>query len=1333
MTKLYINQLIKKTMSKLFALAASMLVCMASYAQWTKPSAPAMSEMVIGEECYLYNKDAGGFLVGANDYGTRASVSPTFGHKIYIEKGTAEGSYYIGNYVLQGGMKDNVAYMYMYSWDGIWVDQTKTGSTNNQYTFEKQEDGTYKIGVSPENENVNPTVFQDAYLGTIIPENDTKVYLCYLFNIKGYTLDQFQMIWYFVSPANYQAFTTAVVQYNSAMTLAATISKAEQTAGVDQTVLTAAKDAYANTSTTAEVLQSCNTSLEEAILHAQTRQATADAPVEVLSLLGIATDFNDTGTSGWESTTGAAHKQAANANNAANSEITGNHYENWSGEPFTPGKIYATAKYLLPGVYRLSALAFSSADNCSYLFAGPNRRLVTSKKIDVEEPMDVYTVVSSADTLTVGLDVTVKAANWVGLDNVGLYYLGSSQEALAKYVAETIAAEPDYDTQMAEGGLLCQQTVFEAYRNARTALQNAANVAEAETLYTAFAAASKALAENVAAYNAFEELVHVAEEFLSSTTSSSDEVALLSDYLIDDSPAGESYNGNGSVPVILANCVLDVAQLAKECEYLERLIINAKANAKEDGDDCTDLLLNPRFAESGGWQGVTNASIVWPRGKTDVFPVVEAYNVAFNIYQELTSLQNGLYELTLQSAFRPGDIYSDEYEALASAYAYINSFETKIPSGNAPDLAVVNDANQASDAFAAGYFPVTVYGLVTDGTMKLGITNKVRNIENCVLWAGDVRLTFRGKNAEVLADVISKTMPVANALLSSKAGNAEIAALSAAISDSETAEDKYQALVNLKKAMENVELGTQLYGELAVALKNLSDAIDNSTNADEATLTEARNLLSTSQAAYEGQTYNNEAAQQAIVDLNSMSVAVKLGKTEPTTEPVDYTSAIVNNNFDPARGDKNTSTIEGWTTTTLNGYKQNTASYNKNTFSLSQKLSGLPKGNYKVTVHAFYRAGSYEEEEANINSGIDTHLVMLYAQTAEDLFEKPVMNLSEGGVTSMDDVPAGVNTRTINGIIVPDGTAASVEFYKKGYYLNELEFTVGEDGEATIGMHLDRTIGSNDYVVVGEWKLWYLGDSSAEINEQDVTSLIVNNNFDPARGDKNTSTIEGWTTTTLNGYKKNTASYNKNTFSLSQKLSGLPEGTYKVTVHAFYRAGSYEEEEANINKGVDTHLAKFYAATTDKTWEKPLMNLSEGGVTSMDDVPAGVKTRTINGIIVPDGTDASVEFYKRGYYLNELPFYVGNDGDVTIGMHLDKTIGSNDYVVVGEWKLYYYGSGNIVDDVTGIENVVATENSLSDKTPVAVYSISGIALPSANGKIQIVVMKDGTARKVLRK
>ena len=50
--------------------------------------------MEAGQECYLYNVKAEGFLVGANDYGTRASVGATLGHKVKIEQGTTEAVSY---------------------------------------------------------------------------------------------------------------------------------------------------------------------------------------------------------------------------------------------------------------------------------------------------------------------------------------------------------------------------------------------------------------------------------------------------------------------------------------------------------------------------------------------------------------------------------------------------------------------------------------------------------------------------------------------------------------------------------------------------------------------------------------------------------------------------------------------------------------------------------------------------------------------------------------------------------------------------------------------------------------------------------------------------------------------------------------------------------------------------------------------------------------------------------------------------------------------------------------------------------------------------------------
>lgn len=1318
-------------MNKLVLFASCLFVNITSFAQWTRPSAPVGRSLVAGEECYLYNKGAGAFFVGANDYGTRASVSETTGNKVILVPSEQDANSYKVTNVAESST--NFLPLYIKS-DGIWVDESGNNRGDDLFVFEAQGDGSYRFGFSSLNTEWTPNAFPGAYLGIIPSRNDTRIYVCDPEESDDYAMADCHIDWCFVTPADYTAYVGSMKKYNAAVLLGEYIAEADNLEGVDPDVLSASKSVYGNTSSTIEALELQADALETAIRNAKLSVATISHPVEALSLFGIATDFSDGTCPGWTSTTGASNKQASNGNNAEDFAVTGNHYENWNWDAFAVGKASATATKLPAGVYHLNALAFTNVAGATYLYAGESRKLVEANKIDINKPMDVYTIVVDGN-LEIGLDVQEKGPNWIGLDNVYLYYIGNTAEAYELLVKETLGMEPDYETQLADWQIYCQKSVYENYKAAREALVNASAATEVAQALSAFNAASKAMAESVATYGRYADKVNEAAEWAGNTESVSDEVFLLSDYLMLEEAGENDFNGNGSSVYILKNGLLDNAQMAAELAYLEKLFADAKANSKVDGDDCTDLLKNPDFSEAGGWSGVTNSNITWPVGDTEVYPVMQAHNVACDVYQELSGLQNGLYELNLQAAFRPGDIYAEDYEAIATAYAYINSFEVKIPSGNLDGTVMINEPEEASKAFNEDQFPVVVYGLVTDGTMKVGVTNKVRTIENCRLWAGGATLTFRGKNAEVLAQVISKTVPEAEALSGNFAGKPELDALSKAISDSQDGEDAYHALINLKGAMENVEEGTALYANLAVALKTLSDAIENNTTANQVTINNAKSVLADAQAAYDSQAYSNEEAAQAISDLNAASVSVKMGGGKATEDnPIDYSSMIVNNNFDPARGDKNTSTIEGWTTTTLNGYKENTASYNKNTFALSQTLSGLPKGKYKVTVHAFYRAGSYEEEAANINNGVDTHLAILYAETSVDKFNKPVMNLSEGGVTSADEIPGGVKTQTINGVYVPDGTSPSVAFYNAGYYLNELEFTVGEDGVSTIGMRLDKTIGSNDYVVVGEWKLWYMGDPEEGSVEQNVSELIVNNNFDPARGDKSTTTIEGWTTTTMNGYKENTASYNKNTFALSQKLSGLPEGTYKVTVHAYYRAGSYEEEAANINNGVDTHLTILYSQTADEKYSKPVMNLSEGGVKSADEVPDGAKTQTINGILVPDGTSASVAFYKAGYYLNELPFYVGADGTATIGMYLDKTIGSNDYVVVGEWNLYYYGPGKNTDILGGETDAIDAPVSESGMAvPVAYYSVSGVRLAAPQKGVNIVRMSNGQVRKILIK
>ena len=67
-------------MKKSLLLLASLVMSIGAFAQWAKPI-PQGVELTMGDTLYLYNVEAGGFLMGANDWGTRASVSAGQGNK----------------------------------------------------------------------------------------------------------------------------------------------------------------------------------------------------------------------------------------------------------------------------------------------------------------------------------------------------------------------------------------------------------------------------------------------------------------------------------------------------------------------------------------------------------------------------------------------------------------------------------------------------------------------------------------------------------------------------------------------------------------------------------------------------------------------------------------------------------------------------------------------------------------------------------------------------------------------------------------------------------------------------------------------------------------------------------------------------------------------------------------------------------------------------------------------------------------------------------------------------------------------------------------------------
>ena len=1304
----------------------------ASAETWTAPAAPENTDLRTGEELYLYNRGAKAFMLGANDWGTRASVSPTHGYKVVLE--AVEGAtdtYYLKDFVEN---KDNaLMYFYAYVNDGfesIWVDyatpEDASGERSMKWNITKQADGSYAIW----NADGMGDEMSDLYgpLGVVPSKNDMKLYLCVSVLFPD-DAGNFQTSWDFVAPSVYADYVGKLMQYNAAMALADVINEAGTVDGTDEAAYNAAVQAYENIESTEAALNAAREALAQAIYAARVRNASVANPLEMLQYQAIEQTFTDGTATGWASNTGAQNKQANNGNNAKDFDVTGNHYENWSPSNFTGGKVYATAKNLPAGVYMLTSLAYTVAGNDLYLYAGNRSTAVTATQIDIEQPTEVLSYLTVGGDFEIGLRLEDKTTNWIGLDNVNLYYLGDSDESYTWLSKSILRDDVPYRTLAGTDGYeYYQQSLFDAYVLACDKLQEADNAESVKAALDNYNDLYNEIGRNMKAYAAYYALFEEAVEWMGGTTSESDAVLFLSDYLFIEE--GEGYNGNGTAPYILENGEIGTELIKSETEYFSRLLNDAKASSMGDGDDCTSLIVNPHFTTADGWTKVGFAD--FPVGPEN-YRVASSYTVLFDVYQEITGLQNGLYELNLYDLFRPADYGSADYEKTPRAYVYMNKFQKNlntIESGAVPELVhsgetsipdvgfVPNDEESAALAFQDGRYAQTLYALVTDGTLKIGIRNDLR-YEGCWAVWSDMKLTFRAKNATALAGALELMLPEAEAMMTNICGVKELLALQEAITKAKSETDGYalyDAFVEMKRAMEAVEECTQAYTDLALALNQLREAYG-ALDASDPNYQKAKALFQEVGEGWESGAYDLQNALDKTVEVSSMVVAIKFGGGNGEQ---DVTDLIVNPTFDPERGSKDTGTIEGWITSAMNGYKQYTVSYNRAGIELHQTINGLKRGKYKVTVHTYYRAGYYDEEYALYqSSGAEaTHLTTLYAKTASQTYETKVMNLFEGASPTKvaDENCYQYSSGDINGWYAPDGTTPTAAWFADGRYLNELEFVIDEEGgSVTIGLE-KKEILPNDYEVVGAWNLYYYGADDEPVRT-DVTDLIVNSTFDPERGSKDTGTIEGWVTSAMNGYKQYTVSYNRAGIELHQTINGLPKGDYEVTVHTYYRAGYYDEEYALFqSSGAEaTHLTTLYAKTASQTYETKVMNLFEGASPTKvaDENCYQYSSGDINGWYAPDGTTPTAAWFADGRYLNTLAFRIDEEGgSVTIG--LEKTeILPNDYEVVGAWHLYYLGDANAIEPV--LRDRLFT---VGDDT--AIYNLAGQRLSAPQRGINII-------------
>lgn len=182
----------------------------------------------------------------------------------------------------------------------------------------------------------------------------------------------------------------------------------------------------------------------------------------------------------------------------------------------------------------------------------------------------------------------------------------------------------------------------------------------------------------------------------------------------------------------------------------------------------------------------------------------------------------------------------------------------------------------------------------------------------------------------------------------------------------------------------------------------------------------------------------------------------------------------------------------------------------------------------------------------------------------------------------------------------------------------------------------------------------------------DVTDTYITN----PRYDNNN--LSGWSGTTLGavGQKENAEHYQK-TYNTYQTLTGLKAGSYRLSLDAFYRMGSADNDYQLYSSGdyASYQHATLYAASSEGEVTAAIAPASSGKTSSS---LGGGTSRVGWRYYIPNNMEAAYYWFEAGYYDNSLQCTVGSDGKLTIGIRKTETI-SGDWTCIDNWKLEYYG------------------------------------------------------------
>ncbi|MBQ2970572.1 MAG: hypothetical protein IJE15_09345 [Bacteroidaceae bacterium] len=1113
---------------KLFMLTAATLTAMSMQAaEWVKPE-PKTSPVVIGDTVYLYNVGARMFFTEGNKYSTQASVGEK-GLKVFFskhlvapEEGAAE--VWDGKTVLfndSSATKAGWRLVFIDSQSEAYVD--RGNQPNYFWHLTEGADGAIRLSGADLNPTFNATYLADTYLGlngSIEGNTALSPMLCMTDEFP----EKYYIDWKAVTLSDYQAWLDGCDLVDAALALYELIQKAQEM-GIDTS---AAMAVYENTGSTLAEISAAASALQEEIAAIIEGGVSPDNPKDMTDYIANASYDNNDAT-GWKGNTPGFDK----TNNTHNAEFYNTNYNIYQELTGLPNGVYhlSVQGYYRAGTYNDAYNAWLEDENGRqhakvYAMTGKDTTMIalssifkdaqpsklgTGAEAEVAPGMNIPdNMVAAAGyfaqgyyadnsmifciedgTLTFGIRKDTKInRDWTIFDNWKLTYYGSGAESFKHWASYIMSQAPDY-ASMDE--LYCEQALLDAYYAVMDKVEEVSTKEGALALLDEFNAAHAALKQSIEAYNALylamEEAEAAIEEFPGEGAND------LSDYLIEFDD------------VAFANNEMPTADVVAVTVRIYELIDYAKKTAVVEGSDCTALITNANFDERlTGWS--YDEKLGKPgTGGLATNPNVECYNANFDFYQDITGVPNGVYRLDAQAFYRSGSndvAWSERETAEVMTTIYLNAMEEKIPNvmsspvndnsnypnayRNADGTYTPNSMNDASGAFTNGLYECCVYGVVTDGTMRIGIhqLNGTAN-QRWSIW-DNFRLTYEGYNADVLAEVLVPRIAEAD-ILSEEPMQAEVReALLAAITAADAATDgqaMFEAISTITDAIKQAKASVALYATLSEAYVKLCEALELYSEAAMPSAVEtAVSLVEEIEGALDNGTYSADDIAEALVRVDAAIVGLKLTDEVASDEhPIDYTYLIVNPNYD---NDNN----EGWQGTAAGHQSYGNAEFYNTNYDMYQVINGLPEGTYKVAVKGYYRAGDHnaaytaytsEDSTANLNAYV-------YAESAGKFVSAPMQSICAG--LGEEALNSGNGESVVGDIYyIPNSMQAASLYFENGRYAQENAVIIRvTDGTLKFGLLKTEKINS-DWTLFDSWTLTYYGAASVQEESGDPSAI----------------------------------------------------------------------------------------------------------------------------------------------------------------------------------------------------------------------------------------------------